>query len=208
MHTVLKRPTTYLADARWRDCHNRPSPSCFEPHYESEAKYKELVLFACELMYFPLVLGTSSVVSNAANSDTGPRTVDPCSGREATSPLATMLALESPTTSRPQANQLNRSNEDDLAQVDQITQNYELESGRSLGVKGNLKNNLGFWRSIGAPDFILSIIENGYRLPFISFPLPVKLRNNKSARLHAAFVDQAVLELVNSGRVRWLKNSL
>ena len=148
-----------------------------------------------------MLLGTSSVVSNAANSDTGPRTVDLCSGREATSPLATMLALESLTTSRPQANQLNRSNEDDLAQVDQITQNYELESGRSL----DLKNNLGFWRSRSAPDFILSIIENGYRLPFISFPLPVKLRNNKSARLHAAFVDQAVLELVNSGRVRMVK---
>ena len=141
------------------------------------------------------------------NSDTGPRTVDPCSGREATSPLlvATMPALESPTTSQPQANQLNRSNEDDLAQVDQITKDYELESGRSLGVKCNLKNNLCFWRSIGAPDFISSIIENGYRLPFISFPLPVKLRNNKSARLHAAFVDQAVLELVNSGQVRMVR---
>ena len=68
-----------------------------------------------------------------------------------------------------------------------------------------MKNNLGFWRSIGAPDFILSIIENGYRLPFISFPLAVKLGNNKSARLHADFVDQAVLELVNSGRVRMVK---
>ena len=99
------------------------------------------------------------------------KTVDPCSGRDVTSPLATILALESPTTSQPQANQLNQNNEDDLAQVDQITQNYELESGHSLSVKGNLKNNLGFWRSIGAPDFVLSIIENGYRLPFISFPL-------------------------------------
>ena len=65
-----------------------------------------------------------------------------------------------------------------------------------------MKNNLGFWRSIGAPDFILSIIENGYRLPFITFLLAVKLRNNKSTRIHADFVDQAVLELVNSGRVR------
>ena len=121
------------------------------------------------------LLATSFAVSNAANLDTGPRTVDPCSGREVTSPLATILALESPTTSQPQANQLNQSNEDDLAQVDQITQNYELESGHSLSVKGNLKNNLGFWRSIGAPDFILSVIENGYSLPFISFPLAVKL---------------------------------
>ena len=68
-----------------------------------------------------------------------------------------------------------------------------------------MKNNLCFWRSIGAPDFILSIIENDYKLPFISFPLPVKLRNNKSARLHAAFVDQAVLELLNSGQVRMVK---
>ena len=69
-------------------------------------------------------------------------------------------------------------------------------------VKDNLKNNLVFWRSIGAPDFILSIIENGYRLPFISFPLAVELRNNKSAQIHAVFVDQAVLELLNSDRVR------
>lgn len=81
-------------------------------------------------------------------------------------------------------------------------QNYELESGHLLGVRGNLKNNLGFWRSIGAPVFILSIVENGNKLTFISFPLNVKLRNDKPARLHADFVDQAVLELVNSSRVR------
>ena len=73
-----------------------------------------------------------------------------------------------------------------------------------------MKNNLGFWRSIGVPVFILSISENGYRLPFISFPLAEKLRYNKSARLHADFVDQAVQELVNSGLVGcvWLKSSL
>ena len=135
--------------------------------------------------------------------DTGRRTVDPCPGREVSSPLATILSLESPTTSQLQVNQLSRSNEDVLAQVDRFTQNYELESGHSLRVKGNLNlNKLVFWRSIGAPDFILSIFENGYRLPFISFPLAVKLKNNKSARMHADFVDQAVLELLNSDRVR------
>ena len=32
----------------------------------------------------------------------------------------------------------------------------------------------------------------------ISFPLAVKLRNNKSTRIHADFVDQAVFELLNS----------
>ena len=117
-------------------------------------------------------------------------------------PLATILSLESPTTSQPQANQLNQSSEDVLAQVDQFTENYELESGHSLRVKGNLSVNLVFWRSIGAPNFILSVIENGYRLPFISLPLSVKLRNNKSARIHADFVHQAVRELLNSDRVR------
>ena len=99
-------------------------------------------------------------------------TVDPCPGREVTSPLAAILSLESHTTSQPQANQLNQRNEDVLAQVDQFTQNYELESRHSLRVKGNLKNNLVLWRSIGAPDFVLSLIENGYRLPFISFHWP------------------------------------
>ena len=89
-----------------------------------------------------------------------------------------------------------------MGQIDQIAQDYELKSGHSLSVKGNLKNNLGFWRSIGAPDFILSIIENCYSLPFISFPWAVKLMNNNSTRLQAGFVDQAVPELVNSGRVR------
>ncbi|CAH3027224.1 unnamed protein product [Porites evermanni] len=39
------------------------------------------------------LLTISFAVSNAANLDTGPRTVDPCSGREVTSPLATILAL-------------------------------------------------------------------------------------------------------------------
>lgn len=50
----------------------------------------------------------------------------------------------------------------------------------------------------------MSIIVNGYRLPFIGFPLAVMLRNNKSARLYADFVDQAVLGLLNSDRVRMI----
>ena len=47
----------------------------------------------------------------------------------------------------------------------------------------------------------MTIIEKGYKLPFASLPLAVRLKNNKSARIHADFVDQAVLELVKSGRV-------
>ena len=45
---------------------------------------------------------------------------------------------------------------------------------------------------------ILSIIENRYKLPFASSPEPVKLRNNKSARLHAGFVDRVIYDDVNN----------
>ena len=55
-------------------------------------------------------------------------------------------------------------------------------------------------RSIGAPNFIFTTIKKEYKLPFASFPAAVRLGNNKSGRLHANhFVDQAILELVNSG---------
>ena len=79
----------------------------------------------------------------------------------------------------------------------EIVQKYELKSGQSLTVEGNLRKYLEFWRSIGAPNFILITIEKGYKLPFASLPVAVRLRNTKSAPLHANFVDQAVLELVN-----------
>ena len=87
-----------------------------------------------------------------------------------------------------------------MAQVHQFTQDYELESGHSLRVKGNLKNNLVFRRSIGAPDLISKWLQTAIQK--ISFPLAIKLKNNKSARIYADFVDQAVLELLNSDRVR------
>ena len=45
--------------------------------------------------------------------------------------------------------------------------------------KGNLKITLVVWRSIGAPDFILSIIENGYGLPFCEGRVYVFLRFKK-----------------------------
>ena len=66
---------------------------------------------------------------------------------------------------------------------------------------GTLRANNEFWKSIDAISFILSIIENGYKLPIASLLEPVKLRNNKSARLNAGFVGQAIYDLVLSGRL-------
>ena len=100
----------------------RPSPLPSPPPPPS-APFTTGFVIAFIFQAVETLLTTSSAVSNAANLDTGLRTVDPCPGREVTSSLATIISLESPTTSQPQANQLNQSNEDVLAQVDQFTEN-------------------------------------------------------------------------------------
>ena len=40
----------------------------------------------------------------------------------------------------------------------------------SKGVKHRLRNSVEFWRSIQAPDFIISAIETGYVIPFVNAP--------------------------------------
>ena len=66
-------------------------------------------------------------------------------------------------------------------------------------MKGRLKCTIQFWRRIGANDFVLSIIEQGYKLPLLSTPPSIALHNNKSALEHQEFVTDAISELVNKG---------
>ena len=41
----------------------------------------------------------------------------------------------------------------------------------SFGVKGRLKQCFSYWEStICAPQFVLGLISEGYRLPFVRFP--------------------------------------
>ena len=91
----------------------------------------------------------------------------------------------------------------DLAQVHICSEQYEFQKSSStqVNVKGNLKKHLRFWKDVGAPQFILNVIESGYKLPFTSIPASVNIRNNRSARLHAQFVEDAINELCQSGRV-------
>ena len=81
--------------------------------------------------------------------------------------------------------------------------NYEcqLETELIKAVKGNLKRHINFWQNIGASPFILSIIQYGYKIPFITAPSKIVQRNNQSALQHDQFVEQAILELVQSGRI-------
>ena len=93
----------------------------------------------------------------------------------------------------------------DLAKVHICQQQNEFENASlsQVNVKGNynLKKHLNFWKEIGAPQFILDVIESGYKLPFTMTPGSVSIRNNRSAKLHAQFVEEATTELCQSGRV-------
>ena len=68
-------------------------------------------------------------------------------------------------------------------------------------VKGNLKRNVKFWYSIGTPQFILSVIRDGYCLVFDHPPPSVSLKNNKSALRFNDFLDDAVQDFIVSNRI-------
>ena len=63
----------------------------------------------------------------------------------------------------------------------------EYEQGESeMCVKSRLKRCLHFWQEIGANENVLDVIENGYKIPFISTPKPAEFKN-KSALLNHSF---------------------
>ena len=45
-------------------------------------------------------------------------------------------------------------------------------------MKGRLRANVQFWESIGASHFVLSVIREGYKIPFYYTPTSVFLSNN------------------------------
>jgi len=65
-------------------------------------------------------------------------------------------------------------------------------------VRGSLKRAIPFWRSIGASDFVIDILESGYRLPFFHAPPNLIFPNNQSALRHSDFVPGAILALIKN----------
>ena len=76
---------------------------------------------------------------------------------------------------------------DNLAEVKPHLEMFEYEDltkqSNSLNVKGKLKRNIAFWHSIEATEFVLSVIKDGYCLPFETIPGSSILRNNRAAGL-------------------------
>ena len=92
---------------------------------------------------------------------------------------------------------------DDISSEQIFTNDYyEYEQGTAeILVKNRLKTHVKFWKHIHAYDFILDVIENGYKIPFYSTPQSVYLSNNRSAVTHSDFVVQAIGDLLNRGLV-------
>ena len=59
-------------------------------------------------------------------------------------------------------------------------------------VKGRLKERLDFWKEIGASNWVIKILSQGYALPFTSEPEPALFRNNLSALHNADFVTKEI----------------
>ena len=71
----------------------------------------------------------------------------------------------------------------------------------TVHVGNRLSCNLMFWRQIGASNFVLSVVEHGYSLPFVHLPDRLFFRNLPSALKHYPFVSSAIGQLVTSGVV-------
>jgi hypothetical protein len=66
---------------------------------------------------------------------------------------------------------------------------------------GNLLGNIEKWKDIGANEYIIDVIENGYKIPFLHIPDSIALDNNKSSRDNTKFVTEEIEKLINKGCV-------
>ncbi|XP_053401634.1 uncharacterized protein LOC128546105 [Mercenaria mercenaria] len=85
-----------------------------------------------------------------------------------------------------------------VKESDVITEKSSTEQSSPVG---RLKQNLSKWREASDSTFILNVVEKGYKLPFMSVPDSVVLKNNKTARENSCFVEQEIENLLLKGIV-------
>ena len=86
---------------------------------------------------------------------------------------------------------------------------WELEQGVHYYeiFHGKLRACASFWRdTICASEFVLDIIEHGYKIPFKITPPPYSIENRSSATRRDSFVREAISELLARGCVREVAN--
>lgn len=82
------------------------------------------------------------------------------------------------------------------------SQEIVLDSEITQNVKGRLKENVSFWKNIGANPEILETIEHGYKIPFLEVPESSFSKNNKSAIENLDFVEETLSELQLNGCIK------
>lgn len=112
--------------------------------------------------------------------------------------------MDQPEETRTECN-VGSGNDSVVNQLCEVTNYGEFDNDSTqkvlVNVKGRLNKHIDFWKKIGTSKFILSVISEGYRLPFIQTPPGRDMPNNKSAFEHCNFVSEAIRELLLSGRV-------
>ena len=83
---------------------------------------------------------------------------------------------------------------------------YEfISDSKPFTVKGNLSRCIDFWvNTLNASPAVCDLNQNGYKLPFVSYPSKAFLDNNKSSQNEAEFVETAISELLINGCVEQL----
>jgi hypothetical protein len=66
-------------------------------------------------------------------------------------------------------------------------------------VKGSLKRHAAWWHRNVCNSYVLNIIDEGYKLPFVQIPNADVIHNNKSARDNVSFVTAEINKLVETG---------
>ena len=70
-----------------------------------------------------------------------------------------------------------------------------------ISVVGSLRRHVEFFRELGAPNYIVQILENGYVIPLRNHVANLNRRNNKSSRDCPQFVQEAIDDLIDTGAV-------
>ena len=71
----------------------------------------------------------------------------------------------------------------------------------SVKVRGRLRAHIQLWKDIGASNFIIDTIQDGYKIPFRDTPTSTVFSNNSSSLDDWQFVFDSITELLSTDRI-------
>ena len=83
-----------------------------------------------------------------------------------------------------------------------LVDKMNLNLATDVRVPGRLKGHHEVYKEIGADDYIVELIENGYKLVFDEVPPKSYTRNNKSALMKNTFVYDELMRLEKLGCIK------